>query len=285
MEPRQVVLVKYLFTCAQDKVRENTPISCGLAISLFQDSVELLIRTVGKALDAKIRDVTPFVKMWSYVKEAPKNVKGDELPLTAKMLELNKARVNFKHYGILPDVSESQKFSAYTEEFLYQTTLLFFKVDFNKVSLADLIDDAGIAESLKTAEQHLKAGKLEKCMEACAEADQKATNKIRRILPELDSGFSNFHLLFEREKKSIAESWVEYLSVYLRQFRHFTIAVGLGISFGKYARFHQIVPNAMLMGDGSWQHHHKVTPSIESAQFCVRYVTDYAILVQTQIGL
>ena len=52
------------------------------------------------------------------MKNAKGNTKNISLPFKVKILELNKSRVNFKHYGNLPDISEAKKFKAYTEEFL-----------------------------------------------------------------------------------------------------------------------------------------------------------------------
>jgi len=280
----QLVLSKYLFQCGQSELGKNTPVSCGLAISLFQDSVELLIREVGKEYDAKITDHTSFGKLWEVIENARRNSNKTALPLQAKMIEMNKARANFKHYGILPDVSEGRKFSICAEDFLRETTETFLKQDFDQISLADLIHDSKIREAIKEAERSLNEGDFEKCMVACAKADQIASGTVRTIAPELPSGFMDFSRLFDREKSNVARAWVRTLDSYLRGLRHFSIAIVLKIKLPDYLRFHAVVPDAVYYGKDRWQFNIKRTASKSDADFCLNYVTSYALAVQEQFA-
>lgn len=282
MAINQLVLSKYLFQCGQNELNKNTSVSCGLAISLFQDSVELLIRSVGKDYDAKITDHTSFATLWERIDNAKGNTKRTNLPLQAKMLELNKARVYFKHYGILPDVSEGRKFSTYAEDFLRETMELFFDKDFDEISLADLIQDAGIRKVVKEAEKSNSDGDFDACMVACAKADQMISKKVRSIIPELPHGFTDFGMLFDRERASMARSWVQVLDSYLRGLRHFSIATTMNIKLPDYVRFHAVVPDATEFMDGSWRFQSKRKASKNNADFCLNYVIKYAFSVQEQ---
>jgi len=284
MAINQLMLSKYLFQCGQSELGKNTPVSCGLVISLFQDSVELLIRGVGKEYDAKITDHTSFGQLWEAIENARRNSEKIALPLQAKMLELNKARANFKHHGILPDVSEGRKFSTYMEDFLRETTETFLKQDFGQISLADLIHNSKIREVIKEAQKFLNEGDFEKCMTACAKADQIASGTVRTIAPELPRAFMDFSRLFDREKSNSAHAWVQTLDAYLRGLRHFSIAIVLKIKLPDYVRFHAVVPDAVYCGKDTWQFNIRGTASKADADFCLNYVTSYALAVQEQFA-
>jgi len=152
MAIQQLLLAKYLYQKGNEILSRQNPISSGLAISLFQDSVEILIWTIAKEFEASVNDNEPFFRLWDSIKSAKKNLNQTELPLKAKMIEMNKARVNFKHYGNLPDPSEALKFLAYTEEFLRTSMELFFNTKFGDVSFADLINNVQVKDKIKKAE-------------------------------------------------------------------------------------------------------------------------------------
>lgn len=102
MDKKQLLLAKYILLRGQDLFSRDDPMSGGLAISLSQDSVEILVWTIAKELEAEVRDKDPFTKLLDSIESAKKNTARPPLPLKAKLLELNSARVNFKHYGNLP---------------------------------------------------------------------------------------------------------------------------------------------------------------------------------------
>ena len=135
----QLLLAKRLYICGLSYIDFPDPVSAGLSISLFHDSVELFCWSLLKELDAKVKENYPFSSFFDLVEKAPKNQDSKNLPLKAKMLELNKARINFKHYGNLPDISEAKKFQGYTEDFLRISFRDFFKLDFESISLSQLI--------------------------------------------------------------------------------------------------------------------------------------------------
>jgi hypothetical protein len=106
---KQLILSKWLFMQGEQYCIDD-PISAGLAISIFQDSVEMFIWSLIKKFDVEVDKITPFYKYFELIKKSQNNRNKDELPLKAKMLELNNARVGFKHFGNLPDAREAQKF-------------------------------------------------------------------------------------------------------------------------------------------------------------------------------
>ena len=78
----QLLLSKRLYIIGSNYVEAPDPISAGMAISLFQDSIEILCWSVLKDLDAPVKENTPFTSFFDLVEKAPKKVHpricGDE---------------------------------------------------------------------------------------------------------------------------------------------------------------------------------------------------------------
>jgi hypothetical protein len=285
MAVRQLLLAKYLFQKGKEILNEQNPFSCGLALSLLQDSAEIIIWTIAKEREATVTDNEPFSKLWDSIKSAKKNLDQVELPLKAKMIEMNKARVNFKHYGILPDPSEAVKFLGYMEEFLRASMELFFDIKFDDVSLADLINNLHIKEKIKKAEQYLTEGNTLESVKECAEVENLISEPLYNIFPQVDRNLSRASLLFDREKATEARNVFQYISEYLNALRTLGIASMLNITLPDYLRFRVIIPNVSKTQSGSYRTVYKRTEySREEADFCLKYVINYALAVQDKLS-
>ncbi len=94
---KQLLLCKRLFNEGMTFAKRSDSVSNGIAISLFQDSVEICVWAIIKDKNIQVKDGAPFTGYIEAIQKA-----GLILPQVAKINELNKARVNFKHYGNLP---------------------------------------------------------------------------------------------------------------------------------------------------------------------------------------
>ncbi|MBN1516289.1 hypothetical protein JXA32_06945 [Candidatus Sumerlaeota bacterium] len=156
----QLILSKRLFIQGQIFTEQNDPISAGMAISLFQDSVEMLCWGIIKQYDVPIKkEKTPFTSYADAIKEKT----GRQIQYWAKILDLNTARINFKHYGNLPNPSEAVKFSVYTEDYLRASFIDFFDKEYDEISLSLLIPFDDVRSHILCAEQNLRDDNYNEC--------------------------------------------------------------------------------------------------------------------------
>lgn len=109
----QLLLTKRLFLEGCEFTRNLDSVSCGIAISLFQDAVEMYFWALVKDRSLPVKDSFTFTSNLDAIEKA-----GIAIPDRPKIIELNKARISFKHYGNLPAPDEATKFRTYTEDFL-----------------------------------------------------------------------------------------------------------------------------------------------------------------------
>ncbi len=179
MDLRQLELAKYLFETGKDLIGTHDPMSYGLAISLAQDAVEILAWTVVKEKNISVKEKEPFPGLMEKIE----NATAQKFPFEAKVLELNAMRVKFKHFGNLPIAEDAAKLLTYAEESLREGTKLFFSVDFDSISFADLITNSSVRDRLKDAERYLSEGKFTECVNKCGEADLLISQPPRKPSP------------------------------------------------------------------------------------------------------
>jgi hypothetical protein len=280
MPVSQLIISKYLFKKGEEILQEGNPASAGLAVSLFQDSVEIMIWTIAKEVDVELKKYDSFLKIWDPIKDAPKNDKNLSLPLKSKIIELNTSRVGFKHYGNLPALSDGVKFLGYADEFIRETMKSFFNKDFDDLSLADVIKNEYIRKRIKVAEKYLLDDDFKNCLINCAEAELLSTKEIKLLIPKADSSLSDAGILFGIEKAPQGRQVFRYISDYLNSLREALIVSIIGNKIIDYLKFKNIIPSVIEMGDGSFRSRFRRTKtSAEEAKFCVDFVTKYAINV------
>jgi hypothetical protein len=96
---------------------------------------------------------------------------------------LNHARVGFKHKGNLPPEREAQRFIRDTHQFLTETSTIFFGIDFDAVSEADMVGDEKLRELLKSATASLVNGDLYESLKRCCDAVGLIDDTIVKALP------------------------------------------------------------------------------------------------------
>lgn len=283
----QLLLSKRLFVIGAGYADGDDPVSAGLAISLFQDAVEIFIWSLLKNLDAQAKEKAPFTSFFDLVVNAPNNSQRKSLPLKAKMLELNTARVNFKHYGNLPAPSEARKFRAYCEQFLVLSFLEFHEIDFDLLSLVDLVRFPEVREKLKNAEEKCLGRDFSGSMEECAIARSILFSNLEEFFPMVDRSLANGDRIFQQIPGMAQFEYFSKIAEYLRRTRESNIIAMLGVPMRDYIALQKFFPAALLMSSGEWilqQHDKKPEPDETVAQMAVQMITNLSLKAQDILG-
>lgn len=134
---------------------------------MLQDSVEAFLIAVAEYVGAEFDQNTKFDKYFANIdaKIAPK-----ELPFKAKLLRLNRIRIDSKHHGIQPARDECDRVALSVREFFDEVSRSILGVAFASVSAIDLLDDGEPKALLLEAKGALEAGKLDECVISCRKA-------------------------------------------------------------------------------------------------------------------
>lgn len=244
----QLLLAKRMYLEACSYAARHDAVSSGLAISMLQDSVELYVWTLIKERGIAAKDQAGFISHIESLQKASINV-----PNAAKLLELNKARVGFKHYGNLPASSETTKFKGYVEEFFRAATQEHFGVAFNALSLVDLVTDANVRGHLKLAEQQIASTAYDEAAAELAKAKSLLFAALHRYIPKPDRGLRDADRLLNSIDGIHGVNVFSYLSEYLGALREYTLVSLLRLPLQDYMVLRSTLPNAIQSMSGEWQ--------------------------------
>lgn len=163
----KLLLSRRLCELGCENLSSVNDLSLAIGVNLLQDSVETFLLAVSEYLNAGVTASTKYDQYFDLIntKISPK-----ELPFRIKLVALNKLRVNSKHYGLTPALSEVQGLVETVREFLDETTKSILNLLFSTISLIDLLIDGEHKELLKAAEQAFESGNFADCLIGCRKA-------------------------------------------------------------------------------------------------------------------
>ncbi len=158
----------------------------------------------------------------------------------APLNQLNKARVNFKHFGLSPTREDGTKLAADAASFFRTAFVVYFAVPFDSVTLHSLVGHRRTQNWLKKAEDALEARNYEDSITASAGA----LAIFRRSLARDHTGLNldEFRSLSTPEHKRIVEK-VE------KELRHLQEQIDLvfeGVNLPDYRKFRRYAPHVRL---------------------------------------
>ncbi len=257
----QVLLAKRIYLEACTYAARRDAVGSGLAISMLQDAVELYVWTVIKERNLSAKDQAGFVTHIECLQKA-----GVSVPNAPKLLELNKARVGFKHYGNLPASSEAKKFQGYVEDFFRAAIPDHFGIEFDSLSLVDLVVDAKVREHIKVAERQIGAGEFKEAAGELARAKTLLFSALHKYIPRVDRGLGDADRVLNSLDGVHGINVFSYLSEYLGALREYTLVSLLRLSLHDYLILRSSLPNASQSMSGQW--HLTYTRSNYTAEEC-----------------
>ncbi|MFM0303996.1 hypothetical protein PQQ99_28150 [Paraburkholderia sediminicola] len=290
MEISQVVLCKQLFGEAERYLVKGGPISQGLAVSMAQDAAELFLRAVIKDLhvpNQKIPD--EFAKCMDYIDTAAEGKEEKKVPFRGKLLELNKARVNFKHYGLVPERADAARLVGYAGQFFEEATPRFFSLEFSRISLADMLTAADVRERIKVAEAAMANENFEEVMGSCAEAVEVAATSILNSLKP-NAGLSTPFISRRMQDglgRELADELADYIQRSVDTSSRGALMLALFLDVNEFSRFKAITPVVRRLAGGrfsrmgmqlvDWQ-------NSRNAEFAIDFATRFAMAVDARMS-
>ena len=274
---RRLTLPRFLFRQAQRALQKaEAPHSWGLAASLLQDSVEVLLRLIAESHRLSVSDRTQFAELLRTVETRFPSVGGHRAGLTT----LNTTRVAFKHRGQELAENDARVFIANVEAFLTQVYDEVFGVDFASMSLADAIGHRRTQNWLAEAECAFAGERYAESVEHAAKAmtvymahsiRNDVTIRLRSIVDYRGSRD-------QRDFQSWVEETIPSLQARLDLFTR-------GVDIASFDRFTMLTPWTRLNYCGAILQSSRASapkPSREDARFCINFVVESALALRAR---
>jgi len=246
-------------------------------------------------LKKRLKDIQ-FMEYWALLGEKLKEKGGKELTQKIPMEKLNKARVDFKHYGNPPSKYAIQDFRDNVISFFEENTPIVFGVEFSDISLIELVECQTTKSSLKDAQRNLKDNKLEDSLDKVAISfaqlidDYENTKKDQfGRSPFFFGGDMTFldSLSLDIPSTSRLAEFVDTVKESIGAMQDSVKILSLGLDYRKYARFRLLTPDILRIPAGSRKTRYKVQRFRrevevlpEDVEFCINFVIESAIALR-----
>jgi len=292
MEPtlsQRLAFIKYLFSmgvyqsCQPEAVR-------GISILSFHDSVELFLQLSLEKLNITKKSQS-FMGYWGIINEA---LKDKTLSQEESMRRLNQARVGLKHSGIIPSKLDIEAFRATTLAFFDENCQNIFQMQFDDVSLIDIIKFERTKELLRQAESNFNKGLIYDSLQNIIlsfrylikdyeESKIDRTHRSPFFFGDSVTSFDSFHLAFSSEHKKFKD-FVEKVSKSIGAIQTAIKLLSFGIDYKKYVRFNSTVSSVQVSISESGRvvsyKHGEVKLSKEGLDFCINFIVESALKLQ-----
>ncbi|MBI5055892.1 MAG: hypothetical protein HZB61_04675 [Nitrospirae bacterium] len=207
------------------------------------------------------------------------------------MLELNKARVNFKHKGIRTHDSEAIKYRKYTEDFLSNSMKNILDIDYNLITFTEFFYRKEIKDTIMEAERYYNKGDYTNCINKCGETEVFIKEIIdAHIFPSTKVIGKVYGEFFEdafrsNEKqytfvKNAREAFIEIQNI-ISTMKFTLIPAILHINLWEFHIFKDLIPSIIRNERGDFEIISKIRSyNEEQAQFCLQFINKYAFALQ-----
>ncbi len=271
----RLVCAKYIFIKSCEVLDKGGYFADGLAVLGFQDAAEMVLRVVAEFLHASFKkDDTQFNVIIDKIDE----ISSTKLSHNSALKQLNKARVNFKHYGLQPKKEDVIKFRKDLEVFFPKTFQLFLSLEYESVSLVHLIGHRRTENYLRQAEQHIANQKYKEAIDDA----YRAFAIFQRCIERKRERENNFNFGISIEEFKIIEKKIK--EKFEKQQNDIDILM-YGINLADYKRFQFFATGISFARAGNFiLHRHsnyrEQYMNYENALFCNRFVIDAALLMK-----
>ena len=280
---RRLAIVRYLYNSAVRQSRQPEPLGL-TSILMFHDSIELFLQLGSEQLNVSKQGLG-FMDYSSLLE--PKL--GREIAEKGSLLRLNKARVDFKHYGILPSRLESESFRASVTSFFEANTPPIFGVEFRSVSMLELVQCKEARKSLEEADKMIGEGKIEDALDKIAVAFNQLVDDYedRKTMTFGQSPFffgeSLTFIGRSFERMTGLGEFAESVRSCIEEIQNALKLLSLGLDYRRYAKFRLFVPYITRIPRGPYhivRSKREKVPSIDDCRFCYDFVIETALHLQ-----
>ncbi len=234
----RLAFIRYLFRRALEQSRQPYP---GQAVSVltFHDAVELFLHLAFEHAGLTGKTDVKFLEYWGRLADAspPLNLSGK-----TSMDKLNRARVSLKHYGMPPSPGDVEGFRGSVTSFFEDNCTRVFGVDFERVSMVDLVRSDQVRPHLAATEDAIATGDGVRAMNELALAFAKLVDEHEIIGPPPD--------VVPDGSIRGTPAGLFWNSGEIEKLRAVVSVVALGLDFRRWVRFRRLVPMAVRVSVG-----------------------------------
>ncbi|MGI0027042.1 MAG: hypothetical protein ACREAD_04295 [Nitrosopumilaceae archaeon] len=283
---KKLVLAKQLFHRALIQSNSLSNIDKIMSVIMFDLATETTLNSIISSLDPQKTASDGFPSLLNQVDDLISKKGLGNIPDRANIIHVHNIRNDAQHDARYPNNSEISDCQTYTRDFLQKISLLIWNLDFDRISMADLIQNQKIQTYLKKAENALLNKDYKITVEQSVIGFEKTLNYVGRAIVGSAYFSSSSSIVvsdsFGRDPKPDRNltNTIEKMSDTLR-------LVSLGLNLLDYKKF-KVISGEPLFSIGNEDpvdfHDTKENLTQDDAEFAFAYAVDSILMVESRVG-
>ncbi|MES2573948.1 MAG: hypothetical protein V4572_03315 [Bacteroidota bacterium] len=281
---RRLSIIKLLFKSGLEQSKQSESISF-FSILSFHDSIEMFLKLACEYKQIKSEKLS-FIEYWDSL---------PHLTLKESMRNLNSRRVNLKHKGLVPAKIEVEASRINTIDFFEQNTKNTFGIEFNEISLLNLIKFEKTKKLLILSEEELHKTNFKESIKNTTIAfeellDEYKENKIGTWdknlfnFPNRIRLSSSFNSRYNKDNKdNRLEDVVKSMNDKFDHLERALEIISFGFDFKKYSKFKMLCSDFYKTSNGDYLFYGKEEENnfnYENSQFCLDFILECSLKLQ-----
>jgi len=248
----------------------------------FDISVETTLKAVVGSLDASSTPNDRFQGLVQQVENLLANAGSNQLPDKANIQHIHAIRNDAQHKARYPNEIEVSDCRTYARDFLQKILQDTWGLQFERISLIDLIQNDEARKYLADAESALEKGDYRRAVEEAAAGLTRALAKVKASLVGKDQLFIDGIIV----QKSIREPGPdESILEAFRKMQDTLMYLSLGMNIADHMHFYEIAGMTIFTINGKHEQFGVKEPlQQKDAEFVVAYCTDSVVQIEEQVG-
>lgn len=287
---RRLALIKFLVKKGIEMSKQAETVA-GFSILSFHDSIEMFLILAAEDRDIKKYKTFSFMQFWDNI---------PELTMRNQIEALKDRRVAIKHRCQFPSKQDIEISRINTLDFFIENTSKVFNLNFNDISLADLISSREVRELIITAEKKL----ADKDIYGSLCDSRYAFTKLFVQYENSKNRFEHWDSLIDIGKEigddykkligtdsKMGAKWFEEVSITTNQLRDILKYTALGVDYRKFVYFDTVAPKVFFYWNKDVsgieptfekQEYYEYEKHLraENADFCIGFVIDCSLKLQ-----
>lgn len=282
---KKITLVKQIYYRGIRYSKSSNPADRIISVILYDLSNETMLNTIISSIDTTKTPADNFPPLLNQVESLLSIKNLGVIADRSNILRLHNIRNDAQHDARVPSENDQSDCVTHCRDFLRNITKQVWDLDFDKISLADLVNNVEIKQYLIDAENSMKISDYKKSVEKSAIALEQSLNMVSKAVVGRAPYFDNQIVVtdaFGRDLKASRE-----YSESIENMRRTLAFLALNIDYMNYLQFKKISGNPIwTIGskDPHSFHGQKENITESDAEFILSFAVNSILSIEGTVG-
>lgn len=283
---KKLILVKQLY---QNAVvlsgSQHSTINRILSIIGFDLSIETSLRAAVGSLDSSRTPADGFQGLIQQVDNLCTQAGMNPIPDRANIQHIHSIRNDAQHKAKYPNESDINDCRTYTRDFLHKIFFEIWGVDFENISLVDIVQHDRVKRFLAEAETALEQKDYQLAVQHSAAGLTYALNRVQRAVVGYMPSFTNRFMMIDSFGREASESNGRDVYQAFKRIQDTVMYLSMGMNYSEYMKYKQISGFVIftISGEPNFQGM-KENIEPDEAEFVVAYCTESIEKIESLVG-